>query len=246
MPCGRAPPHPRTVQCAVSCFTRALHLQSAAPASPAIGVVHQRRVAHPADVQGLQLLPVRTGVSVGSRVVAEPLFRKATTATGRAAPWLRHIRRDPRRLAPGDVLDLEVSLVSHSIDPLDAEARAPRVPRLGQQPKIGNLAMRLLLGNQLVLRVHRDLLCTPPPRSATVHRPGVGAGQQELVLATLPQRLTVRFETRLALSQRRNLLCQIPPPQRLNLLGVTLVLPAIQSIELPRDDSRAEQTIAKR
>ena len=108
--------------------TRALHLQSAAPASPAIGVGHQRRVAHPADVQGLQLLPVRTGVSVGSRVVAEPLFRKATTATGRAAPWLRHIRRDPRRLAPGDVLDLEVSLVSHSIDPLDAEARARRAP----------------------------------------------------------------------------------------------------------------------
>ena len=106
--------------------TRALHLQSAAPASPAIGVVYQPRVTHPADVQGLQLLPVRTGVSVGSRVVAEPLFRKAAPATGRAAPWLRYLRRDPRRLAPGDVLDLEVSLVSHRIDPLDAEARACR------------------------------------------------------------------------------------------------------------------------
>ena len=66
---------------------------------------------------------------------------------------------------------------------------------------IGNLTMHLLLGNQLVLRVHRDLHVVPHPHaSATVHRPGVGVGQRELVLATLLQRLTVRFETRLALS----------------------------------------------
>ena len=78
--------------------------------------------------------------------------------------------------------------------------------------------MHLLLGNQLVLRVHRDLHVVPHPHaSATVHRPGVGVGQRELVLATFLQRLTVRFETRLALSQRRNLLCQIPTPPLLEL-----------------------------
>ena len=45
--------------------------------------------------------------------------------------------------------------------------------------------------------------------------------------------------------------CQVPDEnpgadEGPNLLGVTLVLPAIQSIELPRDYSRAEQAIAKR
>ena len=44
--------------------TRALHLQSAAPASPAIGVVHQRRVALPADVQGLQSALAYTEIEV--------------------------------------------------------------------------------------------------------------------------------------------------------------------------------------
>ena len=44
--------------------------------------------------------------------------------------------------------------------------------------------------------------------------------------------------------------CQVPDEnpgadEGPNLLGVTLVLPAIQSIELPRDYSRAEQAIAK-
>ena len=48
-----------------------------------------------------------------------------------------------------------------------------------------------------------------------MHRPGGGAGQRERILATLLQHLTVRFEMRLALSQRRNLLCQIPPPPRM-------------------------------
>ena len=115
--------------------------------------------------------------------------------------------------------------------PLSATASIRSTPRLvraarpvsAKQPEIGNLTMHLLLGNQLVLRVHRDLHVVPHPHaSATGHRPGVGVGQRELGLATLLQRLTVRFETRLALSQRRNLLCQIPRP----LLGLASAMSA--------------------
>ena len=47
-------------------------------------------------------------------------------------------------------------------------------------------------------------------------------------------------------SRRSKSRTRIPARMRVSILGVTLVLPAIQSIELPRDYSRAEQAIAKR
>ena len=83
--------------------------------------------------------------------------------------------------------------------------------------------------------------------SARNSRPRAGRenSQEELVCVDLARSRPSTAQGKLVKA------CQVPDEnpgadEGLNLLGVTLVLPAIQSIELPRDHNRAEQAIAKR
>ena len=76
-------------------------------------------------------------------------------------------------------------------------------------------------------------------------RAGREDSQEELVCGDLARSRPSTAQGRLVKA------CQCPDEnpgadEGLNLLGVTLALPAIQSIELPRDYSWAEQAIAKR
>ena len=75
---------------------------------------------------------------------------------------------------------LEVARVGDRVDPIDGQVPTGRHRRLGQQTEIADLAMDLLLGDQFVLGVHRDLdvvADTDPGRG--VHRPRLSGSVKE-------------------------------------------------------------------
>src|SRR5215207_4912939 len=100
-------------------------------------------------------LPSRADVDVDRSIVAELVLGEEAFAHRRAAHGLWYVGRDPRPLAGLDVLDLEVTSISHSLDPLDIESVHGRLDRRRQKPEVEHLAAGGLLDDQLVLHVDR-------------------------------------------------------------------------------------------
>jgi hypothetical protein len=94
---------------------------------------------------------------IAFRVVFELVLAEQARADRWVTLGARHIRLHPGRLAGLDVLDLEIATFSYDRDALRAENFPCRLRRLGHQTHINDLIRDLLLNDQLVLGVHRDL-----------------------------------------------------------------------------------------
>jgi hypothetical protein len=80
--------------------------------------------------------------------------------------WPRHVGYHSSLLTGLDVLDLEITLVGHDLDRLNAENLFRGHGGLRQQPHIDDLVGDLLLDDQLVFGVHRrqQHACARPSR----------------------------------------------------------------------------------
>ena len=67
------------------------------------------------------------------------------------------MRGHPARLTSFNVADVVVALVGYGVDPLDREILPGSHRRVRQQADVRHVVVNLLLGNQVVLRIHRDL-----------------------------------------------------------------------------------------
>ena len=93
------------------------------------------------------------------------------------------MRDDACRFAGHDILGLEVALVRYDIDCRNLQHGAGRRHGLGQQPHVENLAAHLLLDDQLVLYVNRELdIVAHADPGVPCHGPAVGIGQGYLVV----------------------------------------------------------------
>ena len=99
-------------------------------------------------------------------------FEKWPLRRARAPIRLRNIGCDAGCLAGLNVFDLAVTAIGHRINLLDSEALASRDYRLRQQAEVRDLAVNLLLGDQVMLGVHRDLSVVAHSHAdASLHRP---------------------------------------------------------------------------
>jgi hypothetical protein len=90
----------------------------------------------------------------------------------------RHIGLDPGFLAGLDVFDLEITLVDHDRDCLDAKDFFCRLRGLRQQTHVHDLVGDLLLDDQLVLHIDCDLNVVAHGNTRVrCHRSAVGIGQ---------------------------------------------------------------------
>ena len=106
---------------------------------------------------GLQALATRAENSIAFRVVLELVLTKQARSDRWTSLRSRHIRLHSGLLAGLDILDLEIPAVSDDRDLLDTKSLFGRLRRRGQQAQIEDLVRDLLLDDQLVLGVHRDL-----------------------------------------------------------------------------------------
>ena len=131
----------------------------------------------------MKTLTCGTEEAVAGWVVAELILAEQARSDRRTTLRARHIRVDPGLLAGLDVLDLEITPVGDDRDPLHAENLLCRFGGLCQQTHIHNLVGDLLLDDQLVLGVDRDLHVVAH-RNMRVrrHRSAVGVGERDLAL----------------------------------------------------------------
>ena len=83
-------------------------------------------------------------------------MRKAL-ARRRATDGLGDMSGDASRLTGLDILDLEVAAVGNRLDALDPECFHGSCGHWGQQPHVENLVADVLLGDQFMLHVDREL-----------------------------------------------------------------------------------------
>jgi hypothetical protein len=108
--------------------------------------------------------------------------RPALTDGPRLRP--RHIRLHSSFLAGLDVLDLEIPAISNDRDLLHIENLFCWLRCLGQQTHIEDLVGDLLLDDQLLLGIHRNLHVVADSNvRVRRHGPAVRVGQRDLILA---------------------------------------------------------------
>src|SRR5438270_2029168 len=159
----------------------------------------------------MKTLTCRAQKAVAGWVVAELIFREQARSDRGTTLRTRYIRLDPGLLAGLDVLDLEITPISHDRDPLDSENLFYRFGGLCQQTHIDNSVRDLLLDDQLVLGIDGDLhVVAHRNMRMRRHRSAVGVGERDLALPGL-----VQF--------RQHVLVPLTPlPNRGNLLGQVL------------------------
>ena len=183
----------------------------------------------------MQTLTRRADKTVAGCVVAELIFAEQARPDRRASLGARHIGLDPGLLAGLDVLDLEVALVGHDRDCLDAENLLRRFGGLRQQTHVDDLVGDLLLDDQLVLGIDRNLhIVAHGNTRVRRHRPAVGIGQRDLVLSGPVQFRQHGLAARAPLADRGDLLGQVLDPRAacFALAGIALVEPLQIVVEL--------------
>jgi hypothetical protein len=158
----------------------------------------------------MQSLSRGTNIGVAVGVISEFILAEQTCLDRRASLGTRHIGFHPSLLASLDFLDLEITLVGHDVDFLDAENLLRWLRCLRQQPHVDNLVGDLLLDNEFVLGIHRDLNVVAHGNPCVCrHRPAVGVGEGDLVLSSLIQTGQHLLASRAPLADRGDLLRQV-------------------------------------
>jgi len=129
----------------------------------------------------------RAYAGIGPGVMAKLVPGDDSLGNGRSTLRLWDAGHDACRLAGFDILYLELAAIGHGIDLRYIEGLAGGLGRLGQQARITDLVVDLLLRNQSVLGIDRDPDGATHPDAATgVHRTRVRIGQRDLAPATSP------------------------------------------------------------
>ena len=174
----------------------------------------------------MKTLTCRAQEAVAGWVVAELIFTEQARSDRRTTLRTRDVRVDPGLLAGLDVLDLEIAPISDDRDPLHAENLFCRFGGLCQQTHIHNLVRDLLLDDQLVLGVDRDLhVVAHRNMGMRRHRSAVGVGERDLALPRLVQLRQHVLVALTPLPNRGYLLSQVLDPRAAcwALRGIALV-----------------------
>ena len=162
----------------------------------------------------MKTLTGRAKIAVAGWVVAELILAEQARPDRGTALRARHVRLDPGLLAGLDVLDLEIAPVGHDRDCLDPENLLCRFGGLRQQTHVHDLVGDLLLDDQLVLGIDRDLHVVAHGNTRVRrHRPAVGVGERDLVLAGALQLRQHVLVALAPLADRGDLLGQVLDPR---------------------------------
>jgi hypothetical protein len=174
----------------------------------------------------MKTLTGRANIAVAVCVILELILAEQARLDRGTPLGARHVGHHPGCLASLDVLDFEVAAVRHDRDCRDTQNFLRRRRGLRQQTHVDNLVGDLLLDDQLVLGIDRDLnVIAHANTGVRRHRPAVGVGEGDLLLSGLIQMHQHLLASRAPLADRGDLLGQVLDPRAtcLALGGIALV-----------------------
>src|SRR3954454_19290738 len=205
---------------------RAARAKRAIPAGFLVDVVDLLQPAYHRRAVSLQSVTGRAQDAVTGRVVSELILAEQAGPDRGAALRARHIGRHSGLLTSLDVLDLEVAAVGNHRDAVRAKQFLGWRRGLGQQAHVDNLIADILLDEQLVLGINRDLdVVAHGDTGMCRHGAAIGVSERDLVLASSVQFGEKHRVSLTPLTKGRDLLGEMggPGPANPALPGIALV-----------------------